>query len=128
MVFCVFSNELHLVFISLWNLSHCIQSCRGNSRKDNSIPTISGSIFNFEEYLSVPRGYEENDSLDGNAESVDAFDSALEDLALNPCTTCFYEYDADNDSSTPEGTTIGYDAAILWNIGSDDETPCPTQA
>ena len=47
---------------------------------------------------------------------------SLGDLGLNECSVCFYEYDTDNNPSN------GLEAAIVWNVGSNDGLACPTLA
>ena len=47
---------------------------------------------------------------------------SMEFLGLNECTVCFFEYDTDNDLSN------GFEAAIVWNVGSNDGSACPTPA
>ena len=71
--------------------------------------------------LFVPLDYASNTDLSGTAESVNAFDFDDDDNFIE-CTTCYFEYDIDNNRSN------GFEAAVEWSIGSNDGTPCPTQA
>ena len=84
---------------------------------DSGVPTLfvrPGSLF-------VGRNYASGNSVSGTADSASPVTMA--GLGLNEGTTCFFEYDTNDDNTIDES-----DAAFVWNVGNDEGTGCPTLA
>ena len=72
--------------------------------------------------LQVLRDNGSGGPADVEGSSATSSSALLEAIGLNECTTCFFEYDTNNDPND------GFEAAIVWNVGSNDGSVCPTQA
>ena len=95
-----------------------------NTQTSAGIPSLlANALFEGASNLFLPLNYGgTGNGLTGTAESTNPV-ASMDAIGLNECTTCFFEYDVNND-----GMIDASDAAIVWNVGSNDGTPCPTQS
>ena len=95
-------------------------SCLNTSVDTSPVTTNGLPIFiTGQTFIQVPRdGSGPASSIEG---TFTVSGTSINDVGLNECTVCIFEYDTNDDGTFDES-----DAAIVWNVGSNDGSTCIT--